>query len=98
MSKQAVASPNAPTAIGPYSAALRVGQLVFVSGQVPINPGTGAMVDGDIGAMTRQVFQNISALLAAAGMSLARRGPHHGVPGRHERLRGRERRLPDLLQ
>ena len=71
MPKQAVASPNAPTAIGPYSAALRVGQLLFVSGQVPFDPDTGAMVEGDIGAMTRRVLLNIGALLEAGGLSPA---------------------------
>lgn len=71
MPKQAVASPNAPTAIGPYSAALRVGQLLFVSGQVPFDPDTGAMVEGDIGAMTRRVLLNIGALLEAGGLSHA---------------------------
>ncbi|MBS1816444.1 MAG: RidA family protein [Acidobacteria bacterium] len=71
MPKQAVASPNAPKAIGPYSAALRAGQLLFVSGQVPIDPDTGAIVDGDIGAMTRRVLQNIGALLDAAGLNYA---------------------------
>ena len=71
MPKQAVASPNAPKAIGPYSAALRVGQLLFVSGQVPFDPETGAMVEGDIGTMTRRVLQNIGALLDAAGLTHA---------------------------
>ncbi len=71
MPKQAVASPRAPKAIGPYSAALRVGQLLFVSGQVPFDPDTGAMVEGDIGAMTRQVLENIGALLEAAGLTHA---------------------------
>lgn len=71
MSKQAVASPNAPTAIGPYSAALRAGQLLFVSGQVPLDPATGAMVEGDIAAQTRRVLQNIGALLEAGGLSFA---------------------------
>jgi len=70
MPKQAIASPNAPTAIGPYSAALRAGQLLFVSGQVPLAPDTGMMVDGDIGTQTRRVLQNIGALLEAAGLSL----------------------------
>jgi 2-iminobutanoate/2-iminopropanoate deaminase len=68
--KLAVASPKAPKAIGPYSAALRAGQLLFVSGQVPIDPDSGTMVDGDIGAQTRRVLQNISALLEAAGLSV----------------------------
>lgn len=69
MGKQAIASPNAPKAIGPYSAALRAGQLLFVSGQVPLEPESGSMVDGDIGAQTRRVLQNIGALLEAADLS-----------------------------
>ena len=71
MGKLAVTSPKAPKAIGPYSAALRAGQLVFVSGQVPLDPDTGAMVEGDIAHQTRQVIRNISALLDASGLSLA---------------------------
>jgi 2-iminobutanoate/2-iminopropanoate deaminase len=71
MPRQAVASPHAPKAIGPYSAALRAGQLLFVSGQVPIDPATGALIDGDITAQTRQVLQNMGALLDAAGLSHA---------------------------
>jgi 2-iminobutanoate/2-iminopropanoate deaminase len=69
--KQAVSSPGAPKAIGPYSPAIRVGQLLFVSGQVPIDPATGLMVDGDISAQTRRVFENIGALLSAGGRSFA---------------------------
>jgi 2-iminobutanoate/2-iminopropanoate deaminase len=69
--KQAVASPYAPKAIGPYSAALRAGQLLFVSGQVPFDPATGALIDGDIAAQTRRVLQNVGALLEAAGLSHA---------------------------
>ena len=71
MAGTAVASDRAPKAIGPYSAALRAGGLLFVSGQVPIDPSTGAMVDGDIAAQTRQVLQNLSALLEAGGASLS---------------------------
>jgi 2-iminobutanoate/2-iminopropanoate deaminase len=70
MPKQAFASPNAPKAIGPYSAALRAGQLLFVSGQVPLDPDTGMMSEGDIGTQTRRVLQNIGALLESAGLSL----------------------------
>ena len=69
--KQAISSPGAPKAIGPYSSALRAGQLVFVSGQVPFDPATGVMVDGDIAAQTRRVLQNVGALLEAAGLSFA---------------------------
>ena len=69
--KQAVSSPDAPKAIGPYSPAVRTGQLLFVSGQVPIDPATGQMIDGDIAAQTRRVFENIGALLTAGGRSFA---------------------------
>jgi len=69
--KQAVFSPDAPKAIGPYSPAVRTGQLLFVSGQVPIDPATGQMIDGDIAAQTRRVFENIGALLTAGGRSFA---------------------------
>jgi 2-iminobutanoate/2-iminopropanoate deaminase len=71
MAKQSVASPNAPRAIGPYSAALRAGQLLFISGQVPIAPETGSLIDGDIAVQTEQVLRNVEALLSAAGLSLA---------------------------
>ena len=69
MPRHAVASPRAPKAIGPYSAALRAGQLLFISGQVPMDPATGALIDGDIAAQTRQVLTNIGALLEAAGLT-----------------------------
>ena len=69
--KTAVSSPGAPKAIGPYSPAVRAGQLLFLSGQVPMDPATGNLVDGDIAAQTRRVFDNLGALLAAAGVSFA---------------------------
>ena len=69
--KQAVASPDAPKAIGPYSQAVRAGQLLFLSGQVPLDPATGQMVTGDIAAQTRRVFDNLAAVLKAGGRSLA---------------------------
>lgn len=67
----AVSSPNAPKAIGPYSPAVRSGNLLFVSGQVPIDPATGNMIDGDIAAQTRRVLDNVGALLAAGGAAFA---------------------------
>lgn len=67
--RHAVSSIGAPKAIGPYSSALRAGQLLFVSGQVPFDPATGAMVGGDIAAQTRRVLENIGALLDAGGLS-----------------------------
>lgn len=69
--KQPIASPLAPKPVGPYSAAVRAGSLLFVSGQVPLDPATGRMVEGDIGVHTRRVLQNVGALLEAAGLSFA---------------------------
>ena len=71
MAKQAVSSPDAPNAIGPYSPAMRAGQLLFVSGQVAIDPATGTLVDGDVRTQTRRVMENIGALLIAGGVSFA---------------------------
>jgi len=69
--KQAISTADAPRAIGPYSPAVRAGQMVFISGQVPIDPATGNLIDGDIAAQTRRVFDNLGALLKAAGLSYA---------------------------
>ena len=69
--KQAIASPGAPKAIGPYSQAVRAGQLLFLSGQVPLDPVSGQMIDGDIAAQTRRVFENLAAVLEAGGRSFA---------------------------
>jgi 2-iminobutanoate/2-iminopropanoate deaminase len=69
--KRAISSDGAPKAIGPYSPAVRAGQLVFLSGQVPMDPATGNLVDGDIAAQTRRVFDNLGALLTAAGLTFA---------------------------
>ena len=69
--KQAISSPDAPRAIGPYSSALRAGPFVFVSGQVPFDPATGTIVQGDIGQQTGRILKNIGALLAASGLSYA---------------------------
>ena len=68
--REAVSTPAAPAAIGPYSQAVRAGSLLFVSGQIPLDPQTGALVPGDIAAQTHRVFQNLSAILQAAGLSL----------------------------
>jgi len=67
--KSAVSSPDAPKAIGPYSQAVRAGQLLFLSGQVPLDPATGQLIDGDIAAQTRRVFDNLGAVLKAGGRS-----------------------------
>jgi 2-iminobutanoate/2-iminopropanoate deaminase len=68
--RQAVSTDQAPKAIGPYSQGVRAANLLFVSGQVPIDPATGKLIEGDIAAQTRRVFENLSAILKAAGASL----------------------------
>jgi 2-iminobutanoate/2-iminopropanoate deaminase len=67
--RQAVSTPSAPQAIGPYSQGVRAGSLLFVSGQVPIDPATGNIIEGDIAAQTHRVFQNIREILKAGGAS-----------------------------
>jgi 2-iminobutanoate/2-iminopropanoate deaminase len=66
--RQAVTAPDAPKAMGAYSPAIRAGNLLFVSGQIPIDPASGALIDGDITAQADQVMRNMSALLKAAGV------------------------------
>ncbi len=71
MDKQFIQTKNAPAAIGPYSQAVKTGSLLFVSGQVPINPNTGSVITGGIEIETHQVMKNISAILQEAGCSLS---------------------------
>jgi reactive intermediate/imine deaminase len=70
MSKLAIHSDDAPAAIGTYSQAIAAGGLVFLSGQIPLDPATMEVVDGDFEARARQVFNNLQAVAAAAGGSL----------------------------
>jgi 2-iminobutanoate/2-iminopropanoate deaminase len=67
----AVESTSAPKAIGPYSQAIVAGNLVFCSGQIPLDPATGQMIEGDIAAQTRRVLDNLGGVLKAAGASYA---------------------------
>ena len=69
--RQAVSSRSAPAAIGPYSQAVRAGSFLFVSGQIPLDPDTGTIVEGDIAVQTHRVFRNLTAILEAGGASLA---------------------------
>jgi 2-iminobutanoate/2-iminopropanoate deaminase len=66
---EAVSTSSAPKALGPYSQAIRAGQFLFVSGQVPIDPATGDLVTGTIADQTRRALQNIGEILKAAGIS-----------------------------
>jgi 2-iminobutanoate/2-iminopropanoate deaminase len=69
-SKSAISTSDAPAAIGPYSQAIRVGDMLFTSGQIPIDPKTGNFVPGAIAEQTRQVLENLKAILAHAGLDL----------------------------
>jgi reactive intermediate/imine deaminase len=70
MKKKAMHTDDAPAAIGTYSQAVQTGQLVFLSGQIPLDPATMTVVDGDFEARARRVFDNLAAVAAAAGGSL----------------------------
>ncbi len=72
MSKEAIHSDDAPAAIGTYSQAIRTGELLFMSGQIPLDPTTMSIVDGDFEARARQVFDNLKAVAEAAGGDLNR--------------------------
>jgi 2-iminobutanoate/2-iminopropanoate deaminase len=71
MNKEIINTQQAPAAVGPYSQAVRAGAFVYTAGQVALDPATGRMASGDITAQTDQVLRNLSAVLAAAGTSLA---------------------------
>lgn len=71
MAKKIVLTPKAPAPIGPYSQAVAIGDFLFLSGQIPLDPATGAVVDGSIEAATQRVLDNIEAVLAAEGLTFA---------------------------
>ena len=70
--REPIATDGAPKAIGPYSQAIRAGEMLFVSGQTPLDPATGVLIEGDIAAQTRRVLDSIGAILAAAGSGFDR--------------------------
>ena len=72
--REPLSTPNAPAAIGPYSQAIRAGDFLFVSGQIPLDPSTGTLIQGDIAEQTHRVLRNLAAILEAAGASF-----HHVV-------------------
>ena len=71
MERNQIRTSSAPAAIGPYSQAVRIGQYVYCSGQIALDPATGSLVEGDIAAQTHRVLQNLQAVLESAGASLA---------------------------
>ncbi len=70
--RHAIQTDRAPAAVGPYSQAIRTGELVFTSGQIPLAPDTGTLVEGGIEAQTRQVMENLRSVLRAAGTDFDR--------------------------
>jgi len=70
MKREIIFTENAPAAIGPYSQAVKIGQFIYTSGQIPMDPDTGNIVEDDIRPQTHQVFANLKAVLKAAGSSL----------------------------
>ena len=70
MAGEIISTPNAPGAIGPYSQAVKLGDLLFTAGQIPLDPATGQIVGGDIKAQTERVMENVVAILEAAGSSI----------------------------
>lgn len=68
--KEIISTDKAPGAIGPYSQAVKVGGMIFCSGQIPVNPATGEFVSDDVASQTEQVIENLKAVLAAAGAGL----------------------------
>jgi 2-iminobutanoate/2-iminopropanoate deaminase len=72
MAKSVVSTNDAPQAIGPYSQAIKLGNVVYTAGQIPLDPATGKIVEGDITAQADRVMKNVQAVLAAAGSSMDR--------------------------
>ena len=70
MKKKVIHTPKAPNAIGPYSQAIQAGNLIFISGQIPIDPATGDLVGGDIRQQTRRILENIKHILESQGLTL----------------------------
>ena len=70
MARIPITSSGAPAAIGPYSQAIRAGELLFVSGQVPLDPATGELIEGNVAAQTQRVLQSLEAIVRAAGATL----------------------------
>jgi len=70
--KQIINTPNAPAAIGPYSQAVRAGDLLFISGQIPLDPASGTVVEGDVTVQTTRVLENVKAILTAAGTDFSK--------------------------
>jgi 2-iminobutanoate/2-iminopropanoate deaminase len=71
LKREIIATQNAPAAVGPYSQAVKIGDLIYTAGQIPLVPATGKLIEGGIEAQTQQVMQNLANVLDAAGSNLA---------------------------
>jgi 2-iminobutanoate/2-iminopropanoate deaminase len=71
MTKRVISTDAAPAAIGPYSQAIQIGDVLYTSGQIPLDPATGRLVEGDVRAQTSRVLQNLQAVIEAAGFTMA---------------------------
>jgi len=79
MNKQTVSTQNAPAAIGPYSQGIKVGNLIFTSGQIPMNPQSGELI-ADIEGATKQSLDNVKAIIESAGSSMDKNRKDRGFP------------------
>ena len=70
MARQSVQSPRGPAALGPYSSAVWAGEFLYLSGQTPVDPSTGRLVEGDVGVQTRRAFANLELVLLDAGLTM----------------------------
>lgn len=95
--KTVISTEKAPAAIGPYSQGIQAGSLIITSGQLPIDPATGAF-PATIEEQTRQSLENCKAVLAAAGAAMGKRHQDDRFPQRHEQLRSHERRVRHVLR
>ena len=89
MNRQAIATTNAPAAVGPYSQAIAAGDLLFCSGQVHLDPAGGTLVEGDIATQTARVLDNLDGRPGGSRPVDGRRPQDDRLPRRHQRLRGR---------
>ena len=79
-----IATDQGPKAIGPYSQAIKANGLVFLSGQIPLDPATQQLIAGDVAAQTERVLQNITGILSASGSSSGAGSQNYGFPEKHE--------------
>ena len=98
MKPEQILTPHAPAPIGPYSQAIQIGSELYCSGQIPLDPQTGEIVEGDVERQTERVIENIGAVLCAAGCQFVERREDDDLSRGYERFRGRQHRLRAILR